>query len=167
MERVQQGDRAAYHDLFARYKAPIWSYLVRRTGDQEVSSELFQETFLRVWRSAATYHRGSPVKPWVYRVASNLARDRYRSSTREVETTELDEGYDGMQMADPIGTVDLERAIGELPQTLRSAFVLGAVHGMDHREVAEVLGISPDNARARISRARRQLRTILAPVAEA
>ena len=162
MEQVQRGDHAAFRELFSRYQSPIWSFLVRRTGDHEASSELFQETFLRVWRSADTYRPGKSVKPWVYRVAANLAADRYRSSTREVDTAPLDEEMDGVRLPDPIGTVDLERAIRELPDTLRGAFVLGAVHGMDHNEVAEALDISPANARARISRARRHLRRELA-----
>jgi RNA polymerase sigma-70 factor (ECF subfamily) len=57
--------------------------------------------------------------------------------------------------------MDLEAAIGSLPENLREAFLLGAVEGFDHREVAAQLEISPDNARARISRARARLREIL------
>jgi RNA polymerase sigma-70 factor (ECF subfamily) len=57
--------------------------------------------------------------------------------------------------------MDLEQAIGALPENLREAFLLGVVEGFDHREVAGQLEISPDNARARISRARARLRELL------
>ena len=120
MQRIQQGDRAAYRELFARYQTPVWSFLVRRTGDREASSELFQETFLRVWRSAATYNPGKPVRPWLYRVASNLARDRYRSSTREVDTTPLDDALDGAHLPEPLATEDIERAIKEVLPSIQA-----------------------------------------------
>ena len=58
----------------------------------------------------------------------------------------------------PDTRIHLEAAIAGLPETLRDAFLLGVVEGFDHREVADQLGISPDNARARISRARAWLR---------
>ena len=162
MVLVQQSDRAAYAELFGRYQAPIWSFLVRRTGDTEAASELFQEAFLRVWRSAATWHPDQRFKPWVFRVASNVCRDRHRSQQREVETVEIDVERSGPTRShDPIATVDLERALATLPDNLREAFLLGAVHGLDHNEVATVLDITPANARARISRARARLRDVL------
>ena len=161
MQLVQQGDRQAFGALFERYQTPIWGYLVRKTGDRELSSELYQEVFLRVWKSSHTFREGQPFKPWIYRVATNLSRDRFRQATREVDTVELDTERAGKPL-DPISGVDLERAIAGLSDTLREAFVLGAIHGLDHNEVADALDISPANARARISRARVHLRAFLA-----
>lgn len=166
MVLVQQGDREAYGLLFARYRAPIWSFLVRRTGDREASSDLFQDVFLRVWRFAGTYRREQRFRPWVYRVAANACRDRFRSSQRDVDViddVDLDRTVTrGTLGDDPITGLDLERALGGLPDNLREAFLLGVVHGLDHNEVADALDISPANARARISRARVALRELLA-----
>ena len=162
MARVQQGDREAYSVLFSRYKDPLWSYMMRRTRDSEAASELYQETFLRLWRSAHTYKRDQPFRPWLYRVSNNLIRDRFRNSQRQVETIELNlESTQPARRIDPISGLDLERAIQELPDTLREAFLLGAVHGLNHKEVANILEISPSNARARVSRARLKIRTLL------
>jgi RNA polymerase sigma-70 factor (ECF subfamily) len=57
--------------------------------------------------------------------------------------------------------MDIHAAVAQLPDTLREAFLLGAVQGFDHNEVAQALDITPSNARARISRARAQLREAL------
>ena len=162
MELVQAGNKDAFGALFARYRGPVWSWLARRTGDRELSAELYQESFMRVWRSAHTYRRGQPVKPWVYRIAGNVARDRFRREQRRVDTVEIDSERATTEQPHPMSGVDLERAIASLPDTLREAFLLGAVHGMDHNEVAEALDITPANARRRISRARAQLREMLA-----
>lgn len=170
MVLVQAGNRDAFGTLFARYQRPVWSWLARRTGDRELSAELYQETFLRVWRSARTYRSGQPVKPWVFRIAANVARDRYRREQRRVDTTALEEQLGAEtfwrpeghgQSVDPLSGYDLERAIQQLSDPLREAFLLGAVQGLDHNELAEALDITPANARRRVSRARAQLREIL------
>jgi RNA polymerase sigma-70 factor, ECF subfamily len=157
MLSVQRGDKKAFEVLFSRYKAPIWSFLNRYGRDHEATSELYQEVFLNVWKGANTYKAGQKVRPWLYRIANNSARDRYRKSTRTVETQPF-EDFHPDQIVDPIGSVDLERAIAALPDTLRSAFILGTIEGLNHQEVAAALDISPANARARISRARVALR---------
>jgi RNA polymerase sigma-70 factor (ECF subfamily) len=161
MELVQAGNKDAFGTLFARYRGPVWSWLARRTRDRELSAELYQEAFLRIWRSSHTYRKGQPVKPWVYKIAGNVARDRFRREQRRVDTVEIDTDRTG-ERYDPLSGMDLENAIGKLPDTLREAFLLGAVQGLDHNEVAQALDISPANARRRISRARAQLRELLA-----
>jgi RNA polymerase sigma-70 factor (ECF subfamily) len=161
MQLVQAGDPHAFEVLFARHHGPVWRYLVRTTRDEQAASELYQETFLRVWRAASTWRPGLAFRPWLYRVAGNAARDRFRSGQREVVTQPLDPERDGRSLATPVAAVDLERALARLPDTYRDAFLLGVVEGFDHNEVALVLGISPDNARARIARARLRLRELL------
>lgn len=157
MVAAQAGDSAAYAALFQRYQRQVYGYLRRRTGDEQLAAELFQDTWLKVHRGRHTWRSGQPFKPWVFGIALNTLRDSARKAKRTVSTVEL-------TMDQPAPTVDtptrmtLEREIGELPDTLRDAFLLGAVHGLDHNEVAARLDISPDNARARISRARARLR---------
>ena len=163
MALVQNGQRDAFAELFARHKDPLWAFLVRRSGDPEAAADLYQESFLRVWRSAPTYNRDQPFKPWLYRVAINAARDRFRRSKREPEVVDVESIEASGVLAPEIPPTDLEKAIKSLPDALREAFVLGAVLGMDHNEVAGVLEITPDNARARISRARARLRELLVP----
>jgi RNA polymerase sigma-70 factor (ECF subfamily) len=161
MQLVQAGNQDAYGTLFARYRGPVWSWLLRRTRDRDLTSDLYQEVFLRVWKSAHTFHLGQPVKPWIFRIAANVSRDAYRKTQRTIETVELDTARAPSAATDPLSGHDLERAVAQLSDSLREAFLLGAVHGMDHNEVAVALNISPANARARVSRARTKLRKIL------
>lgn len=162
MDRVQDGDKSAFSALFTRWQTPIWGYLVRRSGDAEGSAELFQDVFLRVWRSAHTWQSDQKFRPWVYRVATNVLRDHHRANRRTIETVEIDtERAPAVGHLEVVSGLDLERAMARLPESLREAFLLGAVHGLDHNEVAAALDITPANARARISRARASLREIL------
>jgi RNA polymerase sigma-70 factor, ECF subfamily len=170
MQLVQAGNQEAFGTLFARYQGPVWSFLVRRTRDRELTAELYQEVFLRVWRFAASFDASQSLRPWLFRIAANAARDRFRREQRRVDTIPHDEGIagdlfwrpEGAGNPHPLDGLDLERAIAELPDTLREAFLLGAVEGLDHNEVAAALDITPANARRRISRARARLREQLA-----
>lgn len=159
MERVQQGDAAAYDALFARHRAPVYGYVLRLVRRPEVADEVFQETFLSVHRARGTWssHHGT-FRSWLYRIATNAARDRARRVARRPEVLQEIEVVEDVAPTDRIA---LERALGALPDNLREAFLLGGVHGMDHNEVAEALDISADNARARLSRARARLRELL------
>lgn len=162
MARVQQGDAAAYQQLFHRYQDQIYGYLIRRTRNPELARDLFQETFLSIHRARDTWQPGRTFRPWLYGIATNAVRDTFRKASRRPHEVELDRPV-AIPSGSPVGVMHLERALDELPETLRDAFLLGAVEGFDHREVAEQLGIKPDAARARISRARAQLRKILDP----
>jgi RNA polymerase sigma-70 factor (ECF subfamily) len=163
MLAVQAGDSAAFETLFGRYERRLYSFLVRRTGDREAAAELFQDTFLKMYRARDTWDPSRPVKPWLFGIAAHAATDRARRRYRRPAPVEL-EDWDHPSPAHS-GQTDarlaLERGLSEMPDNLREAFVLGAVQGFDHNEVASSLSISPANARARISRGRSWLRTFL------
>lgn len=156
MQRVQSGDAAAYRALFDRHHERIYACLVRRCGDRQAAADLYQETWLRVYRSRHTWSPDRPFRPWLFGIAINAARDHARKVRRlplHAEPVDL-----ASPPPRPDARLHLEDAIAELPDTLRDAFLLGVVEGFDHNEVAETLGITPANARARMSRARAWLR---------
>lgn len=161
MVRVQQGDEAAYGALFQRYQRPVYGFLLRKTRQVEQASDLFQETWLKVHRGRHTWKRGQRFKPWLFGIAMNAFRDSGRKDGRTIQTVDVEFDHPTRREAHE-DRLTLEAAIDTLPDSLRDAFLLGVVHGLDHNEVATQLQISPDNARARISRARAALRKVLA-----
>lgn len=157
MELVQAGDSVAYKALFERHHARVYSFLVRKTRSRQTAAELYQDTFLRVYRARDSWDPQRPFKPWLWRIAGNAARDHARRTVRRPVETEL-EDWDAPKRDQHDARIHLEGAIAALPDTLRDAFLLGVVEGFDHNEVADHLDITPANARARISRARAFLR---------
>lgn len=160
MDRVQQGDAEAYTTLFARHRAPLYGFVLRMVRRPEVAEDVFQDTFLNVHRARATWtsHHGS-FRSWLFRISRNAVRDRARQAARRPEV--LDEIDTPAFAGAPADRIALERALAALPEPLREAFLLGGLYGMDHNEIAAALEISPDNARARLSRARGRLRELL------
>lgn len=160
MDRVQQGSADAFATLFARHRAPLYGYLLRMTQRAEVADEVFQDAFLSVHRARNTWSSGEGTfRSWLYRIANNALRDGRRRTARRPEV--LEEGVELVTRDTPAERIALERALLGLPENLRDAFLLASVNGFDHNEIAAALDISPENARARVSRARARLRELL------
>ena len=160
MDAVRDGNEAAYVTLFDRHRASLFGYALRMTRRPEAADDAFQETFLRVHRARATWSATSGTfRSWLFRICTNTLRDRARSSARRPEV--LGDAWEPFVHANYTDKIALEQALGQLPENLRDAFLLTAVEGLDHNEVAAALDISPDNARARASRARAKLRELL------
>src|ERR1700755_1431320 len=80
IQRTGTGDRSAFEKLYRRYARSVFGLALRRLGDRGRAEEAVQETFVSVWRSAATYkpERG-PGAPWLFGVARNAIVDRSRA----------------------------------------------------------------------------------------
>lgn len=161
MEQVQAGSEHAFTALFLRHRAPLYGFVLRMTREEAAAEDCFQDAFLSVHRARSTWSRAAgSFRSWLFRIASNAVRDHQRRQLRRpLVLTGEDLPFPVRDW--PEERLELERALAQLPPHLREAFLLGAMHGLDHVELAEALDISPDNARARLSRARLQLRQIL------
>lgn len=167
MTRFQRGERAAFDELFRRHAAPLTSYLVRVTGSAAAAEDAVQLTFLSVLRSKDQFQRGSRLKPWLYAIASNAARDRHRRARREVGAGDdpVEAGLDAVH-----GDLGLRRrllaALQELPEPQREAVVLHRLDGWSFAEIAEVVGANETAVKVRAFRGTQRLRELLQDVWE-
>jgi DNA-directed RNA polymerase specialized sigma24 family protein len=76
----RDGDAQAFAELVARYRRPVYGYLVRCGVEPAARDDLFQEVFAAIHRGAATYHAERRVKPWVFAIAANVVRSHYRKA---------------------------------------------------------------------------------------
>ncbi|MBZ0291130.1 MAG: RNA polymerase sigma factor [Anaerolineae bacterium] len=145
-------------------------YLYRMTGsDRGLAEDLAQETFLRVLRAIHQYRYPRPFKPWLYMIATNLARDYYkRAETRFVEAMPDDDGLSGQQ-ADPPETVLIDTdeaqqvatAVMHLPEHQRETLVLRYYQELSLAEIAEILDIPVGTVKSRLSLGIRNLKAYL------
>lgn len=167
MERFQRGERAAFDRLFDRYAAPLTQYLTRLTGNAASAEDAVQLTFLSVVRSRAQFVRGSKVRPWLYAIASNAARDRFRRTRREQPAAEAppERAVDDAH-GDPGLRQRLLDALQALPQAQREAVVLHRLEGWSFAEIAEAVGASETAVKVRAFRGTQVLRERLKDVWE-
>ena len=155
-----------FEHVVAEHHAEIYRYLRRTIFRTAEAEDLAQETFLRAYRA----YRGLPpdarVRPWLFTIATNVARNYFRAESRRrrahtaMETAgrgSVDGGADGEAVLGEI-RVQLDAAVMALPPKQRLAFTLRKVHDLDYETIARGLDCSVDSARAHVFQALRKLR---------
>lgn len=135
-------------------------------GTRADAEDLLQEIFLQAYRKLPEFRGDSAVGTWLYRLAMNRCLDYLKS--RQTRASGATSPLDEQTMTGPrlttdggIKRLDLERAIGKLPDGARAAFVLHDVEGFQHHEIATILGISEGTSKSQVHKARLKLRTLL------
>jgi RNA polymerase sigma-70 factor (ECF subfamily) len=169
VERCRRGDLGAFEELYRAHSGRLYSVACRIVGNPADAEDLLQEIFLAAHRKLDSFRGESALGTWLYRLATNLCLDHLRSKAARARhmTDALDDGdtladLSSSSLADrTLSRMDLERALEHLPDGCRAAFVLHDVEGLEHREVAEVLGIAEGTSKSQVHKARLRLRTLL------
>lgn len=141
-------------------------YLTRRPPDAE---DLVQETYLRAFRFAHRFEPGTHLRAWLFQILRNTFLTFYRRESRELAVLDKEVG-DGLEEAWAIElvvssvptAVDLERALGDLPEEFRSVVLLADLEEFPLGEIARIMDIPVGTVKSRLFRARRILRRRLA-----
>jgi RNA polymerase sigma-70 factor (ECF subfamily) len=177
MARLAAGQSPALNELMERHAETLFHYLVRSLQNEEDAADLAQETFARVYQNRAKFDARKKFSTWLYAIASNLVRDRYRWRKRHPQVS-LDAANDatgndfGESLPDPAPSASEtmqrnERAdavrcsVAALPEQLRVPLILAEYEEKSHVEIGEILKCSAKAVEVRIYRARQQLRVSL------
>lgn len=178
LERLRQGEAAAYERLVAEQTGDVYALLFRLTNDAEEARDLTQETFLRAFQSINRFRGDSTLRTWIYRIAINQARNRWRWWRRRrrdatVSLDATDEQHEKPLAATLPSThalnpeqetlarereLQLRDALLGLRRSYREAVILRDVEGFSYEEIAATLQISIGTVKSRISRGRLELR---------
>lgn len=177
IDRLKAGDAAAFEILVDRYSGDIYALLYRLTSNAEEAGDLTQDTFLRALRSIKGFRGDAELKTWLFRIAINESRNRFRwwKRRRRDETISLDAtiGDSETTFSDTLAdnsispedaALSREReyaisvALADIADIYREAIILCDVEGMSYDETAAALGIGIGTVKSRISRGREELR---------
>ena len=177
IERLRQGDTDAFERLIADRSGEIYGLLYRLTESREEAKDLTQETFLRAFQNISSFRGESDLRTWIYRIAINQARNRWRwwRRRRRDATFSLDSTDAGRlsllatlkseKTRDPEqDTLAHERewalrnALGTLRRVYREAVILRDIEGLAYEEIALALDISIGTVKSRLARGRQELR---------
>jgi RNA polymerase sigma-70 factor (ECF subfamily) len=164
VRRAQQGDQAAFRELYEAHVGRVYAICLRLARDQAEAEEHAQDVFVRVWQRLATFREESAFSTWLHRLAVNEVLQSRRAAGRRSARVMLAENpatLESGSRAAPAPTSDLERAIAGLPEGARAVFVLHDVEGYQHEEIARISGIAEGTSKAQLHRARRLLREAL------
>jgi len=177
MERLTAGHDAAFNELMERHATKLFNYLIRCLQNEEDAADAAQEAFVRVYQHRAKFDASQKFTTWLYAIATNLVKDRYRYRTRhpqmslEAENDQTDADL-GARLAHPDSTpresletterlVAIRNAVAALPEELRVPLILAEYEDRSQAEITEILDCSVKAVETRIYRARKQLRVSL------
>ena len=182
MSQVTAGHDGALNDLIARHAGKLFQYLFRCLQNDDDAADAAQESFVRVYLSRARFEPSQKFSTWLYAIASNLVKDRYRWRSRHPQISldaEIDSTGESIRESlsesgpSPCEFVQLEeraeavrRAVAALPEELRQSLILAEYEECSHAEIGEILGCTAKAVETRIYRARRQLRASLVSLLE-
>lgn len=177
MARLTAGHDAALNALMDRHAEKLFHYLVRSLQDESDAADLAQETFVRVYQNRAKFDPRQKFSTWLYAIASNLVRDRYRWRSRhpqvslDAESAQTESGLqDTLRAEEPLPDQRIEageraeavrKAVAALPEELKQPLVLAVYQDLPQAEIAAILKCSVKAVETRIYRARQQLRAAL------
>ncbi|MGD9375065.1 MAG: sigma-70 family RNA polymerase sigma factor [Anaerolineae bacterium] len=177
VQNLQAGEPAAFRRLVQLNSANVYNVALKLLGDEQEAEDVLQETFLSAFQAIDRFEGRSQLSSWLYRIAYNASLMRLRkrkgmttfSLDQPMGDAEQDDDRESPHLVDWSTVPDdqlltaeareeMDLAIAELPESLRSAFVLRDIQGLSGAETAEVLGISVQAVKNRLHRARLRLR---------
>lgn len=179
VQRVQQGDKAAFDLLVVKYQHKIVHLVNRYVKDPSEAQDVAQDTFVKAYRALGDFRGDSAFYTWLYRIAINTAKNYLLSRSRrhfdyEIDVQDAEQVENAPQLKD-IETPEnllmneqivavIKSAIENLPEEMRVAITLREFEGMSYEEIAEAMECPIGTVRSRIFRAREAIDQKLNPL---
>lgn len=167
LQRHLAGDEQAFTALVERYRRELYNFLARFTGDRTLAEDVFQEAFLQLHISAGSFDTSRRLKPWLFTIAANKARDTMRSRSRR-QAAPLDARIGGDQEdtyaslmpsdipspEESIANLETRQAVRtiveDMPENLRVVLLLSYFHDFAYKEIAEILSVPLGTVKSRL-----------------
>ena len=174
LKKLKAGDKLSLREFVTRFQSPVYNLAYKILWNKEDAEDVLQEAFIKIIKNLADFRGESNLATWIYKIATNTAlmklRERRKKQGRLAELDEIDvqdimpsqvspvvqDPFDDLLQNESIEI--LEKAIDQLPEIYRGAFVLKDVEQLPTEDITYILGISADAFYSRLKRARMLLR---------
>lgn len=169
LARYTAGDEAAFHEVVTRYKNSLYAFLRQFLNRQDLIEDVFQETFLQLFTSRDSFDASRPLRPWLFTIAANKAKDALRKWQRTAavpigtlaDSEELSFGdvlnaitSDSRIPSDNLERTEtalrVEQAIANMPENLREILILAYFNKFSYKQMAEILSIPIGTVKSRL-----------------
>ena len=169
LQHYMEGDEAAFQEIVGRYKNSLYAFLKQFLNHTDLVEDVFQETFLQLFTSRASFDLSRPLRPWLFTIAANKAKDALRKAQRtsaipigaisEAQDMSFDEMLNTLGSDNAVPYDDLERSetvaqvngvISDMPEGLREILVLAYFNKFSYKQMADVLSIPIGTVKSRL-----------------
>ena len=168
-EETSGGDLPPFEELFKLHHGKVFAVCLRMTRNTAEAEDLTQDVFVQVFRKLHTFRGESAFTTWLHRMTVNYVLMRFRKNqSRKEQLTEDGElpeqainARDILTSVPILDRLALDEAISKLPPGYRAAFILHDVEGLEHVEIAKILGCAVGTSKSQLHKARMKLRLLL------
>ena len=169
LQRYMQGDETAFREIVGRYRNGLYAFLKQFLNQPDLVEDVFQETFLQLFTSRASFDTSRPLRPWLFTIAANKAKDALRKAQRtsavpigtisEAQDMSFDEMLDTLSSDNTVPYDEVERGetaervqqvIANMPESLREILILAYFNKFSYKQMAEILGIPIGTVKSRL-----------------
>ncbi|WP_394129073.1 RNA polymerase sigma factor [Shewanella maritima] len=164
IQQATQGDKSAFQALYQRHHQRVYALCLRMAANTELADELCQDCFVRLWHKLAMFDGRSQFSTWLHRLCVRQILNSLKAHQRFwqrflPEDTLSAEQVEQMQVSEPYHQLD--KLIMQLPERMRMVFVLSAMEGYQHDEIAVLLDIAVGTSKNQLFKAKQQLQEML------
>jgi RNA polymerase sigma-70 factor (ECF subfamily) len=164
-----EGDEAAFRELVNRYKNGLYAFLKQFLNHQDMVEDAFQETFLQLFTSRASFDTSRPLRPWLFTIAANKAKDALRKRQRTAATPigtiadsqemSFDEVLNALTADSTMPYEKLQenelssqvgQVIADMPENLREILILAYFNKFSYKQMAQILSIPIGTVKSRL-----------------
>jgi len=169
LERYKEGDEEAFREIVNRYRNGLYAFLKQFLNQPDLVEDIFQETFLQLFTSRESFDPSRPLRPWLFTIAANKAKDALRKSQRtsavpigtmtEGDDMSFDEALNTLASNTAVPYDDVERnetaeqvndVMANMPGNLREILVLAYFHRVSYKQIADILSIPIGTVKSRL-----------------
>ena len=164
------GDEAAFREIVSRYKDGLYMFLRRFLNNRDLLEDVFQETFLQLFNSRSSFDNSRPLRPWLFTIAANKAKDALRKQQRtaaisvgsiaENQEMSMDEVLSGLTDNDsqtPLNELQrsetasyVRQIIANMPENLREILILAYFNKLSYKQMTDILSIPMGTVKSRL-----------------
>jgi RNA polymerase sigma-70 factor (ECF subfamily) len=162
ISRAQQGDQQAFYQLYQKYHKKVYAICWRMLADKDSAEDVCQEVFVQLWQKIANFRGESKFSTWLHSVATNIVLGHIRKNKSWIQRVfSIEDQTIEVATVEMPDCSNLDKKIQTLPERARLVFVLFAIEGYRHEEIANMLGMAVGTSKAQYHRARGLLRESL------
>ena len=172
VRKAQQGEEAAFEQLYQAHKRRVFSLCLRMIGNVSQAEDLSQQAFLQLFRKIGSFRGQSAFSTWLHRLVVNVVLMQLRkkglnlvpledTDSSQEERPRKEYGTIDRHLSGSVDRITIQRAIDDLPPGYRRIFVLHDVEGFEHNEIAKMTNCSVGNSKSQLHKARLKLRDSL------
>ena len=156
---ASNGDKRAFQQLYKSHVGRVYALCLRLTAEPGSAEEACQDVFIKVWNKLPQFRRDCQFSTWLHSISVRTAISHIRARRSWIArfVSQPDTEFEDLQGSEEMDTTNLDQLIARLPPRSRAVFVLHALEGLRHKDIAQHLNIAENSSKAHYHRARNAL----------